>query len=910
MEPPFPPVPGVSDPLFPGVVTFTSKDLGSQVQSDVSINRLFAEGATDCVPLYGPFCYLGTSKLAAQMLFMLSRRSSAPWRLLVSLTPRPGEEEPFLPAGVRQSRILSAAQGIDDASGLSLKAGPTGRYQEFKVDQHGRTSAAGQTVYCFNLQLKLQNIMSAPLIQESLKLVSTVGNSLQPTDPLLIQQWPSHQGDVKRLLLPAMESTVSLHLLHSRLPVPAAVAEVSTALQLGSIESRKDFLMYRDFYEGADVVVLLTLNAALMSFLLLTCPNFGSAGVSACRPEISLIRQLPPNPAKSSSLASDIDMASDEPNEAAGSPSSSTWAARLRWTRPPTGNKDSMPRVTRGVSPQSEPMLDEHLLNRLHGIPVYQRSLDRVGPSLIISFPHCCLNFDYAQIQGEVAALLTEHISMVSDVNPRDFSFARWESEIGALYTWTPAGRRLCRILVRVQPGTTFALVIDALNGKFLSWDPEQPLFPQLTMCICNGCQQHLRDTTGYGCVECAAMDHLAGTTDCPRLQARRAQLQLRKEQAAKMTPAPTSGYSTIPIAEPVDRLAATPKGKLSTLQEGHETESDSSDSDPERSSAARSSDVACGSSTNESKTLDATTLQASSLLEAAAQLRNEASQSEITDRPGPGRGRGKGDQGRSGGRGRQSGRGGGKPTIPWLCPFCHEPTGLDSMHNSKQCNRPLKLPAPADLQWSRCAFCNHAHPWTECPIMYDSYLGIPILPQTIVDIAERLGYKTTLVGSRRTISTAALLPQLPGRPGSQSGSSSSSQNSVALSSVSDRSTTIMDVAAQETLALVRQQGLDIIGQVTSLRDMVKELSTGQQSLQSKQSELQEQLAAQASANVKMMQSMLSLKSEFLSFQTTQEQKFAEEQAKYKESMDKLNELFSEDVGVKGPLGAMDTDHA
>lgn len=193
---------------------------------------------------------------------------------------------------------------------------------------------------------------------------------------------------------------------------------------------------------------------------------------------------------------------------------------------------------------------------------------------------------------------------------------------------------------------------------------------------------------------------------------------------------------------------------------------------------------------------------------------------------------------------------------------------------------------------------------------MYDSYLGIPILPQTIVDIAERLGYKTTLVGSRRTISTAALLPQSPGRPGSQSGSSSSSQNSVALSSVSDRSTTIIDVAAHETLALVRQQGLDIIGQVTSLRDMVVELSTGQQSLQSKQSELQEQLAAQASANVKMMQSMLSLKSEFLSFQTTQEQKFAEEQAKYKESMDKLNELFSEDVGVKGPLGAMDTDHA
>jgi hypothetical protein len=90
---------------------------------------------------------------------------------------------------------------------------------------------------------------------------------------------------------------------------------------------------------------------------------------------------------------------------------------------------------------------------------------------------------------------------------------------------------------------------------------------------------------------------------------------------------------------------------------------------------------------------------------------------------------------------------------------------------------------------------------------------------------------------------------------------------------------------------------------------VVKELSAGQQNLQSKQSELQEQLAAQASANVKMMQSMLSLKSEFLSFQTAQDKKFAEEQAKYKQSMDQLNELFSEEPGVKGLLRAMDTDN-
>ena len=213
-------------------------------------------------------------------------------------------------------------------------------------------------------------------------------------------------------------------------------------------------------------------------------------------------------------------------------------------------------------------------------------------------------------------------------------------------------------------------------------------------------------------------------------------------------------------------------------------------------------------------------------------------------------------------------------------------------MHNSKQCNRPLKLPGPEDLQWSRCAFCNHSHPWmdSECPIMYDAYLGILIMPQTFVDIAERLGYRTTMVGNRRTVSAMSSLPLLPGRLGSQNGSSYSSQSSVAISSASDRSTTIMDVATQETLALARQQGLDILGQVTSLREMVTELSAGQQTLQStgKQSDLQEQLAAQASANVKLAQSMRSLRSDFLTFQTAQDRKFADELAKYKESMDKL----------------------
>ena len=230
-------------------------------------------------------------------------------------------------------------------------------------------------------------------------------------------------------------------------------------------------------------------------------------------------------------------------------------------------------------------------------------------------------------------------------------------------------------------------------------------------------------------------------------------------------------------------------------------------------------------------------------------------------------------------------------------------------MHNSKQCNRPLKLPGPEELQWSRCAICNHSHPWTECPIMYDAYLGIRIMPATLVNIAERLGYRITEVGGRRTVSTMASLPLPHGRLGSQNGSSSSSQSSVAVSSASDRSTTILDPATQEMLALVRQQGLDILGQVTSLRDMVTELSTGQQTLQSQQSDLQSQLATQAAANVQLVQSMRSLKSDFLTFQAVQDKKLEEERAKYQASMEQLNSLFSEESGVKDPLGKMVTDN-
>jgi hypothetical protein len=81
---------------------------------------------------------------------------------------------------------MNAAKSIDDASGITLKAGPSGRYVEIKVDSNGRASSAGRSIYLFNLQLRMKGLLSSKLVQDSLKLVSGAGNSLLPSDPLLM----------------------------------------------------------------------------------------------------------------------------------------------------------------------------------------------------------------------------------------------------------------------------------------------------------------------------------------------------------------------------------------------------------------------------------------------------------------------------------------------------------------------------------------------------------------------------------------------------------------------------------------------------------------------------------------------------------------------------------------------------
>ena len=191
---------------------------------------------------------------------------------------------------------------------------------------------------------------------------------------------------------------------------------------------------------------------------------------------------------------------------------------------------------------------------------------------------------------------------------------------------------------------------------------------------------------------------------------------------------------------------------------------------------------------------------------------------------------------------------------------------------------------------------------------MFDSRLGFSVIPLPFIEIAERMGYQSVMVGNRKTISVTSLLPQMPGKTGSRGGSTSSSQSSLALSSVSDMSTTVIDGVTQEALSIVRQQGQEILGQVSSLKDVVTELSSGQQALYTRQSELQGQLATQAATSLKLLKAMSNIKEDFKTFKVEQEKSFAAEQAKYKVTMDRLNELLAiEDSDVKGPLDGMES---
>jgi hypothetical protein len=241
------------------------------------------------------------------------------------------------------------------------------------------------------------------------------------------------------------------------------------------------------------------------------------------------------------------------------------------------------------------------------------------------------------------------------------------------------------------------------------------------------------------------------------------------------------------------------------------------------------------------------------------------------------------------------------KEIIPWLCPFCNQPTGTAELHSSKQCNRPLKLTPPSELSTARCAFCNHHHLFVDCTILHDSRLGLPIMPSAYLEIAERLGYQVDKVGNRRVINCKAALAAHSGTSiagnSANAGSASSQETSLKVDKSSSMSQDLRDA-----LTLFGQKEQALSDQMVSLQGVVSALSAGQGSLQKKQEVLQGQLAAQAANSLAILKSLSQLRTDFETARDKHEQQFAESTTKYEATMAEIQkQLGVVDTGVKGP---------
>ena len=179
--------------------------------------------------------------------------------------------------------------------------------------------------------------------------------------------------------------------------------------------------------------------------------------------------------------------------------------------------------------------------------------------------------------------------------------------------------------------------------------------------------------------------------------------------------------------------------------------------------------------------------------------------------------------------------------------------------------------------------------------MLHDQRLGISVMPQAYVDIAERLGYQIGTVGNRRFINYQSALitrdgPAKPG-PGSQS----------AVSLDANKVSTLSQ-ELRDALCLIGQKEQALSDQVSSLQGVVTMLSDGQGSLQKQQEALQGQLAAQAESSLAIVRSLAKLRTDFEETRTKHEQSFAAGMDRYQATMEELKkQLGVVDTGVKGP---------
>ena len=855
---------------------------------------LFSEDGCS-VPVLGTICTTDVSPQAQQMLSLLGRRNSLSFILLVAFPESAEAEGEVLTPNVRRTRVLSALQQIDDANGKSIKDGASNKYREFFVDKEGRPSVSGTIVYAFDLNLAADRLATSPLVQESLAAMKLTAGKFLITDPVLIHQWPRHgtKGEqVLRILVPSSGQAAAMHLVHSCQVFDVAVQEVQRALAAIEQPHRKDLILYPDVVDFNDGTALCTFNPVLMSYLLIMCPSFGSATSSSYSQGIRAIRLLPTSDVTSFSAVG-LDGDSPMGDVATTGPKRSTPMTRSAWSKPPMDLLASRTaRVTKIA--EIQPLHNQYLLNILPARDVFQYVDHYVGPPSILAFPYNATGMDIGQLQGEVAWLIIRALAVVPGISPHELTIERWAPCIGALTTWSPEGPRITKILVQVRPGANHALVVDALHGNYLACDrnESQCLFAQYGLCQCDGCQQHRRDTTGSGCIDCTRKDHLAGDSSCPRILARIAYASRRREltaAAAGTLQTPTASSPSVAEAAVVVQPSSKRPAEEQDLEH---TNADSSDtaSSPLKPPLPTAKPVP--------HTSDLAHLPSSS----PPPQTTQPGVANASDTKGRGRGRGRGVVMENDVRGSSSGKGSGKKEIiPWLCPFCNRPTGTSELHNSKQCNRPLKLTPPSELSTARCAICDHHHLFVDCTILHDQRLGMSIMPSAFLRIAERLGYQVDKVGDRRVINCKAALAAHSGTSiagnSANAGSASSQETSL---EVGKSSTMSQDL--QDALTLFGQKEQALSDQMASLQGVVSALSAGQGSLQKKQEVLQGQLAAQAANSLAILKSLSQLRTDFEKARDKHEQNFTENASKYEATMAEIQkQLGVVGTGVKGP---------
>ena len=638
---------------------------------------------------------------------------------------------------------------------------------------------------------------------------------------LAVATWPKYTHG-KRLLILAAGPDVPSTLAQSCSNLQVVEGEVQRALAKRGLNLPNGaYLLYKELVAGFDGCTLVTNNPTLLSFLLVSCPSLGSPGRLRHTKGLTIIRPL-----AIQEKGGDVEMSSVGENLISMISPQSAMVSGTSWSRmAQQDGGQSRGKVIMSNPKEAGPLLAPFLLDKLHDGPVFQRNIEVIGPSSVLAFAHCCKGLDDGAAIAEIILRVITALSKHASEDSPELTLEYWQQRVGVQHVWNSGGPMITRFLLVVRPGLQHKLIVDALHGTTLPWDIDgaQPLFASYTFCVCVQCRRRRRDFGAYGCTECTSKGHLDGDSNCPRVLERQSRAALNRTAREVTSSQPTA-------AAEMNQSASSSASNKRTVPESIN-----------RPPTAVGKTVSPGSS-------QASALTSSPGSPAVEKLSVEtAGPSVHTGGRAPS---GTGGAGRGGRGGRKGGGPSDSEIIPWLCSFCDTPTGWSSMHNRKYCTRHFRIPAPHELRFERCGFCDHDHPFTKCPILFGAGTSYH-MPNCYLDMAVMMGYKVIQTGEVRSIRVQDFLPSLGSLPvASPSGSSHSSLSSLSVASVEgELSVASTSPEIQQVMDVLLKQNQFVATQFRELTETVQNLAEGQSDLHQKLVE-QAQLATAVAGSV------------------------------------------------------------